>query len=94
MTDWPFLSETLTAQNVMMGKFRLPATSVSSLGRKDEVYQWGDDGEEAINMTADSMSSKGFSQLVLRGAYFVSSTEDNDNTIEHIGQYRIKFHYN
>ena len=84
----------MTANNVTMGKFRLNQTQIAMLGKKDEMYQWDDDGENAISSTAGTMASAGFSNLVLRGAYFVASTDDNDNAAEHIGQYRIKFHYN
>ena len=78
----------------MMGKFRLNATQVAMLGSKNEMYQWEDDGENAIAATADTMAEHRFSNLVMRGAYFVASTDDNDQVAEHIGQYRIKFHYN
>ena len=44
--------------------------------------------------TSGTMSEHGFAPLKLRGAYFVSSTEDNDKTSEHIGQYRLKHYYN
>ena len=30
----------------------------------------------------------------MRGAYFIASTDDNDTVAPHIGQYRVKFHYN
>lgn len=77
-----------------MGKFRLNQTQIAMLGKKNEMYQWEDEGEGAIASTADAMAESGFSNLVLRGAYFVASTDDNDNAAPHIGQYRIKFHYN
>ena len=84
----------MTAQNVTMGKFRLNQAQIAMLGRRDESYQWEDEGEGAIGQTADSMANNGFSPLAMRGDYFVASTSDNDDTSEHIGQYRIKFHYN
>ena len=33
---WPFKSETLTAQNVMVGKFRLNSTQITRLGMQQE----------------------------------------------------------
>ena len=77
-----------------MGKFRLNASQVERLGNRDEQYAWEDEGENAIASTAEALSNAGFSQFVLRGNYFVSSTEDNDEEAPHIGQYRVKFHYN
>ena len=77
-----------------MGKFRLNATQVAMLGKRDENYEWDDEGEAAISNTAGTMAESGFSQLIMRGNYFVSSTDDNDEVGEHVGQYRIKFHYN
>ena len=90
---WPFRSETLSAQNVTMGKFRLNAAQIGMLGKREENIPWDDEGEQAIANTEAAMAEAGFSTLVLRGNYFVSSTGDNDDVGEHVGQYRIKFHY-
>ena len=60
---WPFQTETMTAQNVTMGKFRLNNTQVAMLGKRDEVYQWEDEGASAINATADTMANCGMSHF-------------------------------
>ena len=39
------------------------------------------------------MAAAGFARLVLRDAFFYSSTGDNDIVDPHVGQYRIRFHY-
>lgn len=91
---WPFKSETQSAQNVTIGKFRLAPAMVERLGEKTIPMEWEDEGANAISSTADAMAENGFAPLQLRGQYFVSTTEDNDDTQEHVGQMRIKFHSN
>ena len=92
--EWPFQTMTQSAQNVTMGKFRLNASQVERLGQKNEDYEWEDEGENAIAMTVDQLSQNGFTQFTKRGNYFVASTDDGDEEAPHIGQYRVKFHYN
>ena len=53
---WPFETVTQSAQNVTMGKFRLNSGQVAKLGQRDEDYEWEDEGENAIAMTADALS--------------------------------------
>ena len=57
---WPFRSETLPAQNVTMGKYRLNAAQIAMLGKREESVSWEDDGETAISNTADVMTEAGF----------------------------------
>ena len=83
--DWPFRTETLSAQNVTIGKFRLNAQQISCLGMNQETIQFEDDGEQAIANTEGTMAEKGFATLVRRGEYFYSSTNDNDDESEHVG---------
>ena len=90
---WPFKSETLPAQNVTMGKYRLNAAQIAMLGKREESVSWEDDGETAINNTADVMTEAGFAAFQMRGNYLYSSTDDNEEVGAHVGQYRIKFHY-
>ena len=90
---WPFKSETLTAQNVTVGNFRLNSAQIAMLGKKEDDIVWEDDGEQAISSTADAMAEAGFSTFQLRGNYLYASTDDNDEVGAHVGQYRIKFHY-
>ena len=45
---WPFKSETLTAQNVMVGKFRLNSAQITRLGMQQQPVAFEDDGEAAI----------------------------------------------
>lgn len=78
-----------------MGKFRLNSSQVGKLGKRDEDYEWEDEGENAISMTVDALSQAGFSQFEKRDNYFYSTTKDGgDLSDEHIGQYRVKFHFN
>ena len=48
---WPFMTKTLTAQNVTLGKFRLNSAQVGMLGHKMEKITWEDEGEKAIANT-------------------------------------------
>ena len=77
-----------------MGNFKLAAAQVARLGLKDKMYQWKDEGKRAIAVTESTMTQHGLAPFKLRGEYFVSSTEDNDNYAEHIGQFRLKHVYN
>ena len=91
--SWPFKSETFSAQNITVGKYRLNEAQVYKLGQAEMNIEWDDEGEQAIANTKDAMAQSGFSTLVRRNNYFVSSTEDNDDEKPHVGQYRIRFHY-
>lgn len=92
--EWPFKSETIDAQTVTMGKFRLNSTQVKTLGgQRDESLEFENDGEDVINTTADALAAKEFANFELRDGYLYSSTSANDES-QHIGQYRVKFHYN
>ena len=77
-----------------MGKFRLNTSQIADLGRQDQPYDWTNDVESAYARTEGAMNQSGFSALELRGAYFYASTDDNDNQEEHIGQYRVRYHWN
>ena len=90
---WPFKSETLTAQNVTVGKFRLNSAQITRLGMQQSPVAFEDDGEAAIAQTKSAMFEYDFATLQRRGEYFMSSTADNDDLNEHVGQYRIRFHY-
>lgn len=58
------------------------------------AYHWDDGGKGAIDATSKLMQNNNFSPFVMRGSDFVSSTQDNDVEEPHIGQYRVRFHYN
>ena len=91
---WPFKSKQITAQNIQLGKYNLNQSQIARLGSKDEKYQWFDEGKKTIKKTEDIMSRSGFSPFVLRGDYLMSSTATNGYSEDHVGQFRVKFHYN
>lgn len=78
----------------MFGKFKLNPVQCASLGAMNTQYHWGDNGRSAIEATQKIMQKSGMSEFKLRGADFVASTHDNDIVEPHVGQYRVRFHYN
>ena len=95
--EWPFMSETKSAETVTMGKFKLNQDQIAKLGQKDESWNWKDGGAAACENTTDTMKGKGFEPLRQdKGSpdYLISSAEGDASGEHHIGSYRIKFHYN
>jgi hypothetical protein len=79
----------------MLGQFRLQPIQVQRLGYQKTSYVWEDEGAAAIEATAESLENNEFTQFELRGDYFIASTVTEDTPEEpHVGQYRVKFHYN
>jgi len=79
----------------MFGMFRLQPIQVQRLGYQKTPYSWDDEGAGAIEATAESLENNEFTQFELRGDYFIASTVTDDTPEEpHVGQYRVKFHYN
>ena len=92
--SWPFVSETITAQNVTIGKFRLNHAQISRLGTEARVFNFKDDGAAAIEETLSPLEQNNFAAFAVKGAYLVSSATEHTNESEHVGQYRVKFHFN
>jgi hypothetical protein len=88
---WPFQSNTIEAQHVTLGMYKLNASQVSRLGSSNGKTADVDDG--MVEATEGAMGDAGFSAFQCRGNYLVASTDDNGNVGEHVGQYRVCFSY-
>lgn len=53
-----------------------------------------DNAAAAIEETLPALQQNNFAAFTTDGAYLVSSATEHDNKSEHIGQYRVKFHFN
>ena len=84
----------MTAQNVTLGNFKLNQSQIERLGKTEEKSWWYLKAKAAIAGSEEVMSGYGFKPFVLRGEYLMSSTSISGHAEEHIGQYRVRFHYN
>ena len=90
---WAFQSESQEASRVTLGAFQMTHSQISRAGTsRTKMVNW--DESNAIEETADRMSSCGMKPFEQKGDMLVSSPEkalDSENA--QVGEYRVFFQY-